>query len=82
MCVHGALSVPPAIRWVADAMAILEHDGTAIDWPRLMADAEEEGYGPTLEDRLRVLADLFGAPIPEQVLSGMAQVNRPLAARV
>lgn len=82
VCIHGALSIPPAIRWVADALAILEHGGTVIDWPRLVADAEEEGYGPTLENRLRVLVALFDVPIPEQVLSGMAAIKRPLAARV
>jgi len=82
VCIHGALSVPPAIRWVADAMAILERDSAAIDWPRLVADAEEEGYGPTLEDRLRVLVDLFDAPIPAAVLSGMAATKRPMAARI
>jgi hypothetical protein len=82
VCVHGALSVPPAIRWVADAMAIITQSTAAIDWQRMAEDAEEEGYGPTLDKQLRVLAGLFDVPVPSAVLYSLARITRTFAARV
>lgn len=52
------------IQWVADATMILRRDG-AIDWPRLLRMAEDQGLIPPLRDAFTYLTRLLDAPIPD-----------------
>jgi hypothetical protein len=66
---HGLRWNPvPSIRWVADALTILDQVGTAFDWPRLVAQAEVRSFVPIVEVGLRYLHEAFGASIPPAVL--------------
>jgi Uncharacterised nucleotidyltransferase len=80
--IHGAQSDPPAIHWMADAMLILRHPQASIDWKRLTHDAEEEGRGLALAGTLAQLQQLFAAPVPDEAMSRLASVPRPLLERV
>ncbi len=72
VCVHGAAwnSVPP-IRWVADAMTILNGSRSAVDWTRLIAQAEKRRLILPLREPLTYLCNSFGATIPSHVLTEM-----------
>jgi hypothetical protein len=65
--VHGAKwnSIPP-LRWVADAMVIMQ--ASEIDWERLLALAEERRLILPLKFTLTYVRDVLGAPVPPAVL--------------
>ena len=69
VCVHGAeCFVAPSLRWVADAMVILNAEAPALDWDRLIWLAGKHRLVRSLELTLGYLHDRFEAPVPERVL--------------
>ena len=81
--VHGARwSRVPAIRWVADAMAVLSHAGASFDWPLLVDDAIRHDLVLPLRDALRLLAETFGADVPASAQSALAAHRPSRFARV
>jgi hypothetical protein len=60
-------SVPPAIGWIADAMAILGSTEARIDWETLVAEARARRAELELGRSLDYLAGAFDAAIPERV---------------
>ena len=78
VCVHGARwSYLPPLRWLADAVVILNH--SVIDWERLVQQAIRVGVVLPLRDALAYLKWLLGLEIPETVLSQLNQYPVPLA---
>jgi hypothetical protein len=75
-CWHGARwnEVPP-IRWVADAMSILDASAAEIDWTRLLKKAERHRIVLPVRDSLEYLKNKFDAPVPDTVLKSMAAVR-------
>jgi hypothetical protein len=75
-CWHGARwnEVPP-IRWIADAMVILNSSGDEIDWARLMKKAQKHRIVMPIRDSLEYLKKTFDAPVPEGVLKSLAAVR-------
>jgi hypothetical protein len=68
VCVHGMRWNPvPSIRWIADAMAVLEA-APSIDWGRIVGQAEKRRLVLPLAEALGYLRELLDAPVPDAVL--------------
>jgi hypothetical protein len=73
VCIHGAKwSQVPPIRWVADAIAIINSSPTAIDWDRLLVQAQKRQMVLRLKATLTILRDLLDVAIPESILKNLA----------
>ena len=74
-CWHGARwnEVPP-IRWVADAMMILEASHSEIDWKEIIEKARRHHISLPLHDALSYLKQLLNAPIPDSVVADLAAI--------
>lgn len=67
-CVHGVRwSTVPPLRWVPDALAVLRGAGQAMDWERLVDQAQRRILVLPMIDTLRYLRDTFDAPVPAWV---------------
>lgn len=81
VCVHGTRwSHVPPLRWVADAMMVLDREH--IHWDRLVGHAERRGLVRPMRDTLTSLSEMLGAPIPTAVLAGLRRARVPLSQRV
>jgi Uncharacterised nucleotidyltransferase len=68
-CVHGAEWNPvPPLRWIADAMTILDRTAGQIDWQRLIRQAKQRRLVPAVRDTLAYLQTRMDAPVPDAVL--------------
>ncbi len=68
-CVHGAKwSETPPIRWVADAMMILNSPEKEVDWNRLCVQAQKRRLVMPIKDCLTYLKHTLDAPIPSDFL--------------
>ncbi len=68
-CIHGARwNLLPPIRWVADAMTIINSSQAEIDWERLLTQAEQRRLVLRLKETLTILRELLDAPIPLSIL--------------
>ncbi|MCP4399604.1 MAG: nucleotidyltransferase family protein [bacterium] len=73
-CIHGFRWNPvPPMRWVADAMIVLKHSTTEIDWERLLNQARKRRLVIPVREALRYLSTIFEAPIPRNVLQKLQQ---------
>ncbi|MBC7810219.1 MAG: nucleotidyltransferase family protein [Burkholderiales bacterium] len=76
-CIHGAaFNSVPSIRWIADAMTILQVAET-IDWQRVVQQAAKRHLSLRLRAALEYLVEAFNAPIPASVLADLAENNTP-----
>jgi hypothetical protein len=67
--VHGIRwNVIPTIRWIADAVTILETAQDSIDWERLLAQATQRRVVLVLQKAFWFLRDEMSAPIPAKVV--------------
>ena len=70
VCVHGvAWNEIPPVRWVADAVVILNAE--PIDWDRLVEQARKRELILTIRKSLNYLRQVVNAPIPAAVLEEM-----------
>lgn len=73
-CIHGIRwNDTPAIRWIADAMTIL-NSHESIDWDRLLLQAENRRLAFPLKNAIFYLMDQFAAPIPPQFLDALNRI--------
>jgi Uncharacterised nucleotidyltransferase len=74
-CWHGARwnEVPP-IRWIADAMAILNSSATEIDWDLIVEKARRHHISLPLKDSLSYLKALLRAPVPDSVIKSLESI--------
>jgi len=72
---HGSLwsSVAP-IRWVADAMMILNDSEAQVDWERLLAQARDRQLVVTVREALSYLRRLLDAPMPPDMLHSLMSI--------
>ncbi|MCP4401861.1 MAG: nucleotidyltransferase family protein [bacterium] len=72
VCVHGIrwIHIPP-LRWVADAMMILNSSQDAFDWDRLLAQTEQRHLVLPMRATLHYVQELLNAPIPTTVLEAL-----------
>jgi hypothetical protein len=69
ICVHGARwNITPPIRWIADAVTILNSHSTGIDWDRLSFQADKQRLTLPLRHTLNYLRAKFNVPIDEKFL--------------
>jgi hypothetical protein len=76
VCAHGVRwELVSPIRWIADAMTILDTSGNEIDWNRLVAQAESRHLTLPTKDALDYLHDKFKAPIPREVRQCLERIK-------
>ncbi|MCK5686756.1 nucleotidyltransferase family protein [bacterium] len=75
ICIHGIRWnwIPP-IRWIADAVILIETSGTAIDWDYLVEHSEKLGVTLTMYQGLRYLKNEFDISVPDHVLRYLKSV--------
>ncbi|HEY9706496.1 MAG TPA: nucleotidyltransferase family protein, partial [Allocoleopsis sp.] len=76
VCIHGSRwheEISP-IRWVADAMIIINLAGDKIDWETLVILAEKRKLVLRLKHGLMLLKELLNAPIPEHILQKLEAI--------
>jgi hypothetical protein len=72
VCIHGARwNVTPPIRWIADAITVLNNPSAVIDWDRLILQAEKLRLILPLRDTLNYLKMQFDVPIDEGFLHSL-----------
>lgn len=73
VCVAGRAGTA-TVQWVVDAVTILRASDEALDWAALVARATANRRVPAVLDALRYLRSALGAPIPDAVLTELANV--------
>lgn len=72
-CVHGLWNTPgPQARWVADAKIIL--DTCAIDWNRLVTQAQKARLTLVTRQGLSYLSEEMNTPLPSSVLERLSNI--------
>lgn len=83
VCVHGTqggLGMPP-MRWVADAVIVMERAEAEIDWEALQERARARRLSLPLRDTLTYLADTMRVPVPPGTLAALAAMPTTRAER-
>jgi len=76
VCEHGMVWDPvPTLRWIADAIVLLNESHSEIEWSRLISQAEKRRLTLPLRDTFTYLRDSFGAPIPSHVVMEISNVH-------
>ena len=83
VCVHGLRwnEVPP-IRWIADAVHIVELSAQALDWDRVVAGAVRHRVTRPVLHALSYLRALLGMPVPPSVITRLERAPVSLRARL
>ncbi len=72
VCLHGLVWNPESlVRWIADAMMILDIRQGELDWERLVSQARKRLLLLPLRDALHYLREALDAPIPDGLLRTM-----------
>jgi hypothetical protein len=67
--VHGVPWNPvPSIRWIADALTLINAPEYTIDWSRLVSTAKAHRYGLRLKTGMAYLVETFRASVPPEVM--------------
>jgi hypothetical protein len=78
ICVHGATWCwIPHLRWISDAMIIIQNLPSEIDWGRLIMQARKRQLVLRLKKTLSYLRDKFDALIPHKVLKDLLDTPVP-----
>src|SRR5205085_7015606 len=81
--VHGIRwNEEPTIRWIADAMAILQTSADALDWEVFLAEARERSLQLHVRHGLGYLREAFHAPIPAAARKALERAPLPGPERV
>jgi hypothetical protein len=74
--IHGVAWNPiPPIRWIADAITLINSDDFTIDWQRLINMAQKNYFSLRLKKGLQYLHDIFYPNIPPNVIKTI--INLP-----
>jgi hypothetical protein len=69
VCGHGVKwNYVPPIRWIADAITILNNTADEINWDRMISLAERHRLILPIKEALNYLRSVFQTPVPETVL--------------
>ena len=69
VCVHGLRWSPVhSAHWVADAIRIIRHAGSELDWDTLAEEAAQRGLAHQMRETLLLLRSAWAAAVPEEVL--------------
>jgi hypothetical protein len=70
--VHGIKWNPePPIRWIADAMTIIQSPDLHIDWPRIISHAKKYMVCLQIKEGLNYLYENFQAPVPKTTMDNI-----------
>jgi len=73
--VHGAMWNPePPIRWIADAMSLINSSDKEIEWTRFINQAEKHKVVLRVKEALHYLQDKFQACIPMSIMDKINQI--------
>jgi hypothetical protein len=76
--IHGVAWNPiPPIRWIADAITLINSDDFTIDWQRLINMAQKHYFSLRLKKGLQYLHDIFYPNIPPNVIKTI--INLPVS---
>jgi hypothetical protein len=71
-CVHGVRwNEVPSLRWIVDALMIINHPASRIDWERVLKTAQDFRLNLQLIQTLGYLKQEFDAPIPKKTLAAL-----------
>ncbi len=75
VCVHGVRwnDIPP-LRWVADAITVIHASQHALDWDRVIIQAEKRRLILPMRATLNYLRTLLEAPIPSGVMERLGNL--------
>jgi hypothetical protein len=74
VCAHAAHWQPQSpVRWIADALKIMRHPSTRVDWDRVVMLAERWHVVLHLHDTLGYLSQRWLAPVPAAVLRSLSR---------
>ena len=75
VCLSGARTGDGrSMMWIADAVAVLRVGDPAVDWDRLVRQAQRLRAALRTADALSFLREELGAPVPENVLEELRRV--------
>jgi hypothetical protein len=81
-CAHGLTWVKfPPVRWVADAMTVLQAAGNEIDWDRVVHVSLERDVGFKVAATLGHLETTFGAAVPGDAIRALREATSSRADR-
>lgn len=81
--VHGIRrNAEPPIRWIADAMTIINSPNSNIDWERLIKQAKKNREGLRLKAALNYLRDNYQARVPREIVKDINRIHISLMERV
>jgi hypothetical protein len=73
---HGINWAPvPLLRWIADAMVIMNSSQSEIDWNRLIEQIRKHRLILPIKDALKYLHKVFNLPIPPAVLKSLESMS-------
>lgn len=76
VCAHAVqLTWVPSVKWIADAMTILQRGRADVDWDRLERLARSASTTIKLREALGYLQLEFGAPIPDATLERLTMAR-------
>jgi len=74
--VHGAGHESGAsLRWIADAVTIIDRSGSSLDWGILVQQAQRRHVGPAVQETIAYLDDAGFATIPPATLAAVRSVT-------
>jgi hypothetical protein len=78
-CAHGVRwNEMSAIRWIVDAMTIIEKRRKDIDWQLFLRETKNNKLTPTIKKAVGILHDDFGADIPNSLIDALNQIPTSL----
>lgn len=81
--VHGLAPNPePPIRWIADAMTIINQNKNEIDWQRFMEYTKKFSVVIPVKEALKYLKETFDAPVPENIYTEINRLKPGLADKL
>jgi hypothetical protein len=80
--VHGVKWNPePPIRWIADAMSIINCSDSQIEWERLIHQAKKHRVSLRVKEALNYLRSGFQASVPEAVIDNLDNIPLSIMER-
>jgi hypothetical protein len=74
--VHGAGNHSGApLRWIADAVTIIERSGSSLDWNRVVQQASSRHVGPAIQETIAYLDDAGFATIPSATITAIRSIT-------
>jgi len=73
--VSGTKSDPQSVRWIADAMTIIQSSHLEIDWSRMVHHAKQQRVLLKIKEALSYLHETFQANVPETIMESFKNIS-------